>query len=51
MEAGHKIRSIGWVTHGGSHKIISSLLRDKLLSHENKGGLDGYRLTTADMIY
>ena len=30
-----------------THKIISSLLRDKLLSHERKGGLDGYRVTTA----
>ena len=36
--------------HGGAHKIISSLLRDKLLSHERKqssGGYDGYRLTNA----
>jgi RIO kinase 2 len=34
--------------HGGSHKIISSLLRDKLLSHERKKqGYDGYRLTNA----
>eukprot|EP00977_Amphora_coffeiformis_P020566 scaffold8374_cov175-Amphora_coffeaeformis.AAC.5 len=34
--------------HGGCHKIISSLLRDKLLSHERrKYGYDGYRLTNA----
>lgn len=34
--------------HGGCHKIISSLLRDKLLSHERKKyGYDGYRLTNA----
>ncbi|KAL7558038.1 hypothetical protein ACA910_009230 [Epithemia clementina (nom. ined.)] len=34
--------------HGGAHKIISSLLRDKLLSHETKKhGFDGYRLTNA----
>lgn len=42
------INSIAGLRHGGSHKILSSLLRDKLLSHENKaGGIDGYRLTNA----
>jgi RIO kinase 2 len=42
------IHGAAGLRHGGSHKIISSLLRDKLLSHENnKGGLDGYRLTNA----
>jgi RIO kinase 2 len=34
--------------HGGTHKHISSLLRDKLLSHECKrSSWDGYRLTNA----
>jgi RIO kinase 2 len=35
--------------HGGSHKLVSILLRDKLLSHERnkKQSVDGYRLTTA----
>lgn len=34
--------------HGGAHKIISSLLRDKLLSHERrKSSYDGYRITNA----
>jgi len=41
------INSIAGLRHGGSHKIVSSLLRDKLLSHERKGGMDGYRLTNA----
>jgi RIO kinase 2 len=41
------IHSIAGLRHGGSHKILSSLLRDKLLSHERKGGVDGYRLTNA----
>lgn len=42
------ISSMANLRHGGSHKIISSLLRDKLLSHERKKyGYDGYRLTNA----
>lgn len=41
------INSLAGLRHGGSHKIVSSLLRDKLLSHERKGGMDGYRLTNA----
>jgi RIO kinase 2 len=41
------INSIARLRHGGSHKIISSLLRDKLLSHEVKKGMDGYRLTNS----
>jgi len=41
------ITSIANLRHGGTHKIISSLLRDKLLSHERKNGFDGYRLTNA----
>ncbi|CAB9513346.1 protein kinase RIO2 [Seminavis robusta] len=44
------VASLANLRHGGSHKIISSLLRDKLLSHEcktKKGGYDGYRLTNA----
>jgi len=35
--------------HGGCHKVISSLLRDKLLSHDvtKKQSFDGYRVTNA----
>lgn len=39
--------SIANLRHGGVTKIISSLLRDKLLSHENTCGYDGYRLTNS----
>jgi RIO kinase 2 len=40
--------SIANLRHGGAHKIVSSLLRDKLLSHERtKNGYDGYRVTNA----
>lgn len=41
------IMSIANLRHGGAHKIVSSLLRDKLLSHERKNGFDGYRLTNS----
>ena len=42
------ITAIANLRHGGTHKVISSLLRDKLLSHERKkNGHDGYRITTA----
>jgi RIO kinase 2 len=42
------ITSIANLRHGGTHKVISSLLRDKLLSHETtKSSYDGYRLTNA----
>ena len=42
------ISSTANLRHGGCHKIISSLLRDKLLSHERKKyGYDGYRITNA----
>lgn len=41
------VSSIANLRHGGVHKIVSSLLRDKLLSHEKKNGHDGYRITTA----
>ena len=41
------VHSLAGLRHGGSHKIVSTLLRDKLLSHERKGGTDGYRLTNA----
>jgi RIO kinase 2 len=42
------ISALASLRHGGTHKIISSLLRDKLLSHERKKyGYDGYRLTNA----
>ena len=40
------VSSIANLRHGGTHKIVANLLRDKLLSHENKK-LDGYRLTNA----
>jgi RIO kinase 2 len=41
------VHTLAGLRHGGSHKILSSLLRDKLLSHERKGGTDGYRVTNA----
>jgi len=41
------IASISSLRHGGTGKIISSLLRDKLLSHDQSCGYDGYRVTTA----
>ena len=42
-----QIHHLANLRHGGSHKIVSSLLRDKLISHEINGGMDGYRLTNA----
>jgi len=39
------IASIAKLRHGGTGKILSSLLRDKLLSHDRSVGYDGYRLT------
>ena len=39
------INSIANLRHGGTNKILSSLLRDKLLSHDQSCGYDGYRLT------
>ena len=45
---GPLVATLANLRHGGSGKIISSLLRDKLLSHEcKKGGYDGYRITNA----
>ena len=41
------INSIANLRHGGTSKIISSLLRDKLLSHDQSCGYDGYRLTNS----
>ena len=41
------ISSIANLRHGGTTKIISSLLRDKLLSHDCSCGYDGYRLTNS----
>lgn len=41
------IHSLAGLRHGGSHKILSSLLRDKLVSHERKHNVDGYRVTNA----
>lgn len=41
------IIAISNLRHGGTNKIISSLLRDKLLSHDQSCGYDGYRLTNS----
>lgn len=41
------IASIANLRHGGTSKILSSLLRDKLLSHDRSCGYDGYRLTNS----
>lgn len=41
------IASLANLRHGGTGKIVSSLLRDKLLSHDKSCGYDGYRLTNA----
>jgi len=41
------IVSLANLRHGGAGKILSSLLRDKLLSHDKSCGYDGYRLTNA----
>jgi RIO kinase 2 len=41
------IASLASLRHGGTGKILSSLLRDKLLSHDQSCGYDGYRLTNA----
>lgn len=41
------IASYSSLRHGGTGKILSSLLRDKLLSHDQSCGYDGYRITTA----
>lgn len=41
------IATIANLRHGGCHKIISSLHRDNLLSHDQSCGYDGYRLTNS----
>lgn len=41
------IGSLSNLRHGGTHKILSSLLRDKLVSHDRSCGYDGYRLTNS----
>src|SRR6056300_551793 len=41
------IASLANLRHGGTGKILSNLLRDKLLSHDKSCGYDGYRLTNA----
>jgi len=41
------ISSIANLRHGGTNKIISSLHRDNLLSHDQSCGYDGYRLTNS----
>jgi len=40
------IASLSALRHGGTSKVLSSLLRDKLLSHDQSCGYDGYRITT-----
>ncbi|KAG7374864.1 serine/threonine protein kinase [Nitzschia inconspicua] len=53
MQKGHAlvpsalIASLATLRHGGTGKILSSLLRDKLLSHDQSCGYDGYRVTQA----
>jgi RIO kinase 2 len=41
------IASLASLRHGGTSKILNCLLRDKLLSHDQSCGYDGYRLTNA----
>ncbi|KAL7440003.1 hypothetical protein ACHAXM_012188 [Skeletonema potamos] len=41
------INSIANLRHGGTNKVLSGLLRDKLLSHDQSCGYDGYRLTNS----
>ena len=41
------IASLARLRHGGTGKILSALLRDKLLSHDRSVGYDGYRLTNS----
>lgn len=41
------IATISNLRHGGTAKIISSLHRDNLLSHDQSCGYDGYRLTNS----
>ena len=41
------INSVANLRHGGTSKVISSLLRDKLLSHDQSCGYDGYRITNS----
>lgn len=44
------IGAIAGLKHGGSHKVLSNLLRNKLVYHERKD-YDGYRLTYAGYDY
>lgn len=44
------VSSISGLRHGGSYKVLKTLLRHKLLHHENKK-YDGYRLTTLGYDY
>jgi len=41
------VGSLSNLRHGGTHKILGSLLRDKLVSHDRSCGYDGYRLTNS----
>lgn len=41
------VNSVANLRHGGTNKVLSGLLRDKLLSHDQSCGYDGYRLTNS----
>jgi len=41
------INTLANLRHGGTNKILSSLLRDNLLSHDQSCGYDGYRVTNS----
>lgn len=41
------VNSIANLRHGGTNKVMSGLLRDKLLSHDQSCGYDGYRVTNS----
>eukprot|EP00586_Coscinodiscus_wailesii_P002669 CAMPEP_0172490168 /NCGR_PEP_ID=MMETSP1066-20121228/20491_1 /TAXON_ID=671091 /ORGANISM="Coscinodiscus wailesii, Strain CCMP2513" /LENGTH=563 /DNA_ID=CAMNT_0013258495 /DNA_START=73 /DNA_END=1764 /DNA_ORIENTATION=+ len=53
MQSGHYlvpvplITSIANLRHGGCHRFLNDLLRDKLVSHDKSCGYDGYRLTNS----
>ena len=44
------VSAISGLRHGGSYKVLRTLLRHKLIHHENKK-YDGYRLTTLGYDY
>jgi RIO kinase 2 len=41
------IAATAQLRHGGVQTVLRGLLRDKLLSHERKGGREGFRLTNS----